>query len=153
MRAARALGAVGLAVAAVDVTAQPCLACSCIASTPREYAKRADVAFTGRVTRIAVARGDDGLLGDEWVRVRFRVGRKYKGRIRPRVLLHTGTTGNTCRFIFRKGKRYTVFATRHHHRDRLTTNICSGTKRGRINPDRYGFDRHRAPPAASGDLS
>ena len=134
------MAAVSLAVGAVGATAQPCLACSCVPATPRQHAKRADVVFTGRVTWITVARDDNGLLGDERVRVRFAVGRRYKGRIRPRVRIHTGTTGNTCRFIFRKGKRYTVFAYRHE--GRLMTNICSGTKRGRIKPDRYGLDRY-----------
>jgi hypothetical protein len=139
MRAARALAAVGLALGAVAATAQPCLACSCAPSTPRQEARSANVVFTGRVTRVIVEPDDNGLLGDEKVRVRFRVGRRYKGRVRPRVWIHTGTTGNTCRFTFRRSRRYTVFASRYE--GPLTTNICTGTKRGRIDPHRYGFDR------------
>jgi hypothetical protein len=145
MRAARAVAAAGLSLTALVATAQPCWACSCAPATSREHAKAADVVFTGRVTQIIVEPDDNGLLGDEKVRVRFRVGRKHKGRVRPRVWIHTGTTGNTCRFIFRRSRRYTVFAYRYE--GPLTTNICSGTKRGRINPDRYGFDRPGPRPA------
>jgi hypothetical protein len=151
MRAARALAAVGLAVGAVGATGQPCLACTCVAGvTPRQHAKRADVVFTGRVRQIILEPDDNGLLGDEKVRVRFRVGRTYKGRLGKRVLIHALTTGNTCGFHFHKGKRYTVFA--YRHKGWLKTDICTGTKRGRIKAERYGLDRHRAPPDASGDL-
>jgi hypothetical protein len=150
MRAARAWAAVGLALAAVGATAQPCLACSCVAgATPRQHARRADAVFTGRVTRIIVEPDGNGLLGDERVWVRFRVGRRYKGRLGKRVLIHALTIGNTCGFHFHKGKRYTVFA--YRHRGWLKTDICTGTKRGRINPDRYGFDRPgtRSAPTAN----
>jgi hypothetical protein len=143
MRAARVVVAVSLALGAVGVTAQPCLACTCAPATPHEYARRADVVFTGRVVKI-IRPLPDNVMGDDFLRVRFDVSRTYKGRARAHRVVRTNESEGPCGFTFSHGARYTVFA--YRHKGRPSTNLCSGTKRGRINPDRYGFDRHQPRP-------
>jgi tissue inhibitor of metalloproteinase len=138
----RTLAVVALALSGIAATDSPCWACSCAADTPKGYAKRADVVFTGRVR--AVANGDDdGVSGDDNLRVRFRVKTVYKGKARRRTTVRTSESEAACGFTFDEGKRYTVFAQKANHK--LSTNLCSGTKRGGINPDRYGLPEGHPP--------
>ncbi len=130
---------------AIPVAASPCWACSCAstgdpASDRRQHARNADVIFTGVARRVWAddPTPDDGVTGDETIYARFSVGKVYKGRDRNRAVINAGPAGNTCRFDFEEGERYTVFATRR--KGELHTNLCSGTKKGRIDPDRYGLD-------------
>jgi hypothetical protein len=146
VRASRLVAAVTLALGAVGATAQPCLACTCAPATPRQHARAADVVFTGRVVNI-VRPAPDNSMGDDDVRVWFRVGRTFKGGTRAHRVVRTNESGAACGFTFRRGARYTVFA--YREKQRLTTLLCSGTKRGRINPERYGFDRQARSPVAS----
>ena len=138
------LVAVMVAVA-VPVTASPCWACTCASSGDpsedrRRKARSADFIFTGVAKKVRVddPSPGDGIGGDETIYVRFRVGKVYKGRDRDRATINTGRSGDSCRYGFEKGKRYTVFAYKHNRK--FHTNICTGTKRGRINPDNYGLD-------------
>jgi hypothetical protein len=148
--AIRVVAAVGLALGTVVATALPCFACTCAAATPRQHARAADVVFTGRVVKI-VRPAPDNAIGDDWMRVRFDAGLTYKGRARAGRVVRTNESGAACGFRFRRGKRYTVFA--YRHKGRLETNICTGTKRGGINPDRYGFDRSVLPATEAIHLS
>lgn len=136
-----------MALVAVPVVASPGWACSCAASadtTPGEerrgQARNADLVFTGVVKgeRVDDPSPNDGVSGDERIYDRFKVGKTYKGHPGRWVTIYTGTSGSSCRYNFKEGERYTVFA--YEHKDEWTTDICSGTKRGRINPERYGFD-------------
>lgn len=97
--------------------------------TRTEKADAADVVFTGRVR--TVRHTADGLEV-----ARFRVRILYKGSVRRDVNVSTAQDEATCGFQFHVGRRYTVFA---HRDDGLRTDICTGTKRGPIDPDRFGL--------------
>ena len=124
----------------VPLSAQPCWACSCApryeGQTRQEYreqqADRADVVFTGRVRSIE--------RGSTWVEVRFWVGRKYKGTNREKLTISTSSSGASCGYSFKDGKRYTVFGYGDGPRN-YSTGMCTGTQRGRIDPEKYGFGR------------
>ena len=146
----RTLIVIFLAVLAIPVVASPCWACSCATTGDRDrdrhaHADGADLVFTGiaETTRIDDPSPNDGVSGDERIYTRFRVRKIYKGHPGRWVTIYTGTKGNSCRYTFKEGERYTVFA--YEHKDEWNTNICSGTKRGGINPDNYGLPPGRRP--------
>ena len=132
----RTVLAVLFAAGAVPLTAQPCWACDCVAGpeTQKEReqaAEEADVVFTGKVRKIEP--------GSQVVKVRFWVGRKYKGTHREKLMVKTPSHEAACGVSFKDGKRYTVFA----HGDgpySYWAYSCGETQRGRINGERYGFD-------------
>ena len=129
-----------LAVMTVPVVASPCWACSCVEQNRRQQAKNADLIFTGiaKQERVYDPADDGNNDGDETIYVKFRVHKTYKGYPRRWRTINTGMSGSTCRYYFEEGKRYTVFA--YKQDGEFHTNICTGTKRGRINPDNYGLD-------------
>ena len=128
-----------MAVTALPIAASPAWACSCIRESRKDQARRADVVFTGIAKDVWTEANEPGTpKGDEERHARFHVGRRYKGHPGRWVTIDSGATGNSCSFRFEEGRRYTVFA--DHYRGRLVTNLCSGTKPGRINPERYGFE-------------
>ena len=139
----RMLVVVALSLSGVAATASPCWACSCAAETKKGYAKRADVVFTGRVRAIAGGDSDDGTEGDDNLRVRFRVRKVYKGKATRITTVRTNESSAACGYGFEEGKRYTVFAQRAEKK--LSTNLCSGTKRGGIDPDEYGLPEGHRP--------
>ena len=146
----RALVAIFLAVVAVPVFAAPCWACTCGSSgTPEDQrhsqAENADLVFTGiaKARRIKDPSPGDRISGDERIFVKFRVGKIYKGHPGRWETIFTGTAGDSCRYGFKLGRRYTVFA--YEHNDRYVTSSCSGTKRGRIDPENYGLPRGHRP--------
>lgn len=126
-----------LAILTIAMAASPCWACSCVPSTKKEKAAAANVTFTGKVKKI--------MQPDEApeLKVRFRVGRVYKGHPKRITRVFTATSGAMCGVHFEKGKRYTVFA--KWNDSKKWTNSCSGTKRGPINPDDYGLPKGYAP--------
>jgi tissue inhibitor of metalloproteinase len=142
-RLGRALAVVVLALSGIAATASPCWACSCAGATPKEHAKSADVVFTGRVKEIRGGDSDDGTLGDDNLKVRFRVQKVYKGKARRTTTVRTNESGAACGYGFVEGKRYTVFAQKAN--GKLSTNLCSGTKRGGIDPDKYGLPEGYPP--------
>ena len=128
-----------LATTSVPLMAQPCLACSCT-PPPRNQEEReqradqADAVFTGKVWNIE---GTDN-SSYSTVSARFFVEDAYKGTRRRRVTVTTPNQGAACGYYFEEGKRYTVFGYGEGPK-RFSTNSCSETQRGRINPDRYGL--------------
>ena len=138
----RLLLVVALAATSLPLTAAPCLACSCAGrmdgQSEREYrhqaARQADVVFTGRVWRIE----GDYSGGGGTVEAHFFVEEAYKGTRRHRVTVSTSAQGTACGFYFRRGARYTVFGYGDGPRS-FDTNSCTETRRGRIDPDRYGL--------------
>lgn len=141
----RTLIVIFLAVMAVPVVASPCWACSCAttgdrAADRRAQAENADLVFTGiaKSQRIVDPNPNDGYTGNEEVYTRFRVRRTYKGHPGRFVTVVTASNGAACGYDFKEGDRYTVFA--YEEKDGFHTDLCSGTKRGRIDPDNYGFD-------------
>src|SRR5918992_3747224 len=101
----RALAVVALALSGIAATASPCWACSCAADTPKGYAKRADVVFTGRVKSITGGDTDDGTLGDDNFRVRFRVRKVYKGKVERITRVRTNESEAACGYGFVEGKK------------------------------------------------
>jgi hypothetical protein len=140
----RTLIVVFLVALAVPVVASPCWACSCATSgnaaqDRRDQAERADLVFTGVAKSQRVTdEGDPEFEGDEMIGTRFRVGKTYKGHPGRWVTVATYANGATCGYHFEVGKRYTVFADEQN--GEYSTGLCSGTKQGRINPERYGFE-------------
>ncbi|HYN37361.1 MAG TPA: hypothetical protein VEV82_10360 [Actinomycetota bacterium] len=135
----RLLVAMVLATTSVPLMAQPCLACSCQAgpntqNQREKEAKEADSVFTGKVWKI------EGTYNTSYssVRVSFFVEDAYKGTHRHRVTVSTANQGSACGFYFEEGDRYTVFGYGKGPK-RFSTHSCSETRRGRIDPERYGL--------------
>jgi hypothetical protein len=140
----RILVAMVMALVGTAVAAPPCWACSCAPSTPKQKAESADVVFTGKVLKITGGDTSNGSYGDDNVKVRFRVGKVYKGNPRRHTKVFTNESGAACGYHFKKGEKYTVFADRHNNGTKHT-NLCSGTKKGSIDPDTYGLPEGHPP--------
>ena len=136
MRTIRPALVIAVLTVVIPIADEAAWACSCAVTTREERADHADVVFTGRVRSVL----DDGTQ----VVATFRVSRVYKGGVRRRVEVSTASQESTCGCSFRRGKRYTVFADRSAKRG-LSTSLCSGTKRGGINAERYGLPRGHRP--------
>jgi hypothetical protein len=134
----RLVACVAAAAILVVGNAYPCAACSCAAQTKKQIGRGADVVFTGVVTDVEIEQSDDFLIGDEKMRAHFAVHKAYKGRVGFTATVNAGQTGNSCSFRFEEGATYTVFADRRRDGS-LSTHICAGTRRGEINPTRYGL--------------
>jgi hypothetical protein len=139
----RVVAVLALAFSGIAATASPCWACSCAADTPKGYAQRADVIFTGIAKHVSGGDSDDGTYGDDNLKVRFRVKKVYKSKTTRITVVRTNESEAACGYTFVEGKRYTVFAQKAH--GKLSTNLCSGTKRGRIDPDEYGLPEGYPP--------
>jgi UNC-6/NTR/C345C module len=124
-----------LATLSLPFTATPASACSCVVTTPEEQAEGARVVFTGRVRGVEQA--------DNELSVRFRVKTVYKGHVERHTDVVTASDSAACGCSFKEGKRYTVFGSRRG--EPVPTNLCSGTKRGSIDPDEYGLPDGRRP--------
>jgi hypothetical protein len=122
-----------LAASVLPLAQTSASACSCVAASPKEYARSADVVFTG------VARGVTETDSERITRFRLRV--LYKGRARRHTDIHSGVQESACGVRFGEGQKYTVFASRSD--GELWTNLCSGNQRGRIRHARYGLPRGR----------
>jgi hypothetical protein len=141
----RLIGVCVLSAASIAATAQPCWACSCAGQTKEEYAKSADAVFFGKVIHIGGGDTDDGTFGDDYLRVKMWVRTVYKGKNVKRVtVVRTNESGAACGYeSFEEGDRYTVFADKRN--GKLFTDLCSGTKRGNINPENYGLPEGSEP--------
>jgi hypothetical protein len=104
-------------------------ACSCPSRSascgpPAEF-WRATAVFSGRVA--AVERVTDRpLRASRQLRIRVRVIQRFSGSLREsdaEVVLHTGPV---CRYPFRTGHAYFIYAVRQDD-GRLTTSVCAGT--------------------------
>jgi hypothetical protein len=131
----RILLAACLAASLVPFAAEPASACSCAFATPEEHADNARVVFTGRARSIERDPSE--------ITVRFRVNTVYKGNVDRRVTVVTASNSAACGCSFREGVRYTVFGSRRG--DPIPTNLCSGTKKGGIDPDEYGLPPGHSP--------
>jgi hypothetical protein len=125
----RILVSLCLAASIIPVAPSPALACSCIASTPEEHADNAKIIFTGMSKRV------DRTLSE--LTVRFRVSKIFKGDVPRRVTIVTPSDSAACGCSFKEDTRYTVFGSARG--ERVETNLCSGTTKGRIDHDEYGL--------------
>jgi hypothetical protein len=88
----------GLAIGATLVLAAPCLACSCVPSTPAVALRRADAAFIGRVV--------NGVMTDTGTTQTFEVDQVFKGELSSTVDVwaEVGTrVVNTCSVLYPAG--------------------------------------------------
>ena len=133
-----------IALSGVALSASPCWACSCMQQTKEEQADNADVVIFAKVREI-IAFPDDGTYGDDNIRVKVRVRTVYKGKNITRFkAVRTNESGAACGYeSFEVGERYTIFADRTD--GKLFTNLCSGTKKGDINPENYGLPPGQPP--------
>ena len=133
----RILVAFALVVVATAMTAPPCWACSCAPSSKKEKGQNADVVFTGKVI-------SKETLGDTTdLKVRFQVGKVYKGEANKQTNVFTTTKGSLCGYKFKEDTKYTVFA--YYSDGKKYTSTCTGTKEGKINPENYGLDEGYPP--------
>jgi hypothetical protein len=117
------------AIFLIPLFATPSWACSCAALPKEELADQAKVVFTGRAVSIE--------RSETTHRVRFRVGKVYKGNVGRHVDVVTASDSAACGCFFKEGSRYTVFGDRR--REPVGTDLCSGTNPGRIDPDSWGL--------------
>lgn len=107
-------------IAGLLVLASPAQA-SCIRSTERDYLKRADAVFVGRVTSV----------GPSGASARFRVLSVRKGRIDPgsvvKVVAEPYPSSITISWTPKPGQRWRVYVKRSGKR--WTTSDCMGTRR------------------------
>lgn len=115
-----------VAVLCAATFAQPIQACQC-----REYGTpictrywRSDAVFVGEVRDIKPLknRWDETYT---YLLVTFAVQESFRGVSGPRVGVATATT--MCDTVFKKGKRYLVYASRDNQTDQLFTGMCTGT--------------------------
>ena len=113
--------------------------------TKEEYADNADAVFFGKVLHIGGGDSDNGTIGDDNFRVKMRIRTVYKGKNVTRLTtVRTNESGAACGYeSFEEGSRFTVFADKRN--GKFFTHLCSGTKRGNINPDNYGLPEGYEP--------
>lgn len=113
----RLLLVLALVLGLVPVLSGRALACSCAPQPPAEYARGADVVFTGRATAI-----NNTVTVTTTV---FAVDTVYKGSAERYRIIETPAQGGACGYGFAEGHLYTVFAFLDHS-GRWQTSSCSG---------------------------
>ena len=131
-------------------------ACSCAmdphAEAPAAALQRAGAVFAGKVTRIYdVLSGWTGLP----VSVSFDVAQVWKGPVRQRTVIKTGSGGGDCGIDFRLGEDYIVYAydagSDPLMKDGLAANICSRTNLlAHAQVDLAAFGAGTVPPPDTG---
>jgi len=146
-----------VAVLCAATFTQPTQACQC-----REYGTptcarywRSDAVFIGEVVNIKPLknRPDDVYT---YLLVTFAVQESFRGVSGPRVGVATATT--MCDTVFKKGKRYVVYASLDRQGSQLFTGMCTGTNLAYGNNlDEYlqelrQLKQQQAPESISGQL-
>ena len=126
----RILLSLALAAGLLPATISPAWACSCIAVSPDDHARRARVVFTGEARSIT----DNG----NTLVTRFTAQIVYKGEVPRRLDVITAKDSAACGFPFREDKNFTVFGSKVRN-GHTGTNLCTGTTRGGIDPADYGL--------------
>lgn len=112
-------------------------ACSCIVDDRqstgeqiRTSYKQAAAVFYGKVIAVKRESGSDEVMDVEleFVTVKFRVEKSWKGQPTSEVIVRTAGNSAACGFAFKTGKRYLVYA--HSNGNGLRTSICSRTAAG-----------------------
>jgi hypothetical protein len=115
-------------------------ACSCAQSSPVQQAARADAVFLGKVTSIERTRAH--------LVAAVAVETTYKGAASGSIEVRTANEESACGFPFLEGTDYTIFAERERSGG-LSTNICTATQAGDIDPVAYGLGAPSGPAAPS----
>ena len=105
---------------------QPIQACQC-----REYGVpicarywRSDAVFVGQVVDIKLKKTPDN--EDTYLMITFMVEESFRGVSGPKVAVATAT-GTSCDIVFKKDKRYLVYATRDNETRQFATGMCDGS--------------------------
>ncbi len=125
----RLLLAMCLAASLLPLAPTSASACSCAPATPKQYARWADVVFTGVVQEVSETETERITL--------FRVRVLYKGKAPRHTEVHSGVQESACGVRFNDGSKYTIFADRSD--GELWTSLCAGNRRGRIRHAKYGL--------------
>lgn len=111
---------IALALACIEFTILPTLACDCAAPPPPKKALEGSAAvFSGKVTQVKIV--------DQTKHVTIEVDRVWKGTVGNKVVVTTATDGAACGFDFTvKGDAtYLIYA--YENKGVLGTNICTRT--------------------------
>src|SRR5437868_10960043 len=95
------------------------------------YSLVLDEPFKSKLARVRTHEefvGVVGALAEEGKRIKFQVKEVFRGDKQDTLDVWTGFGGGDCGFLFQKGETYLVYAG-HDGRRRLTTDICSRTRR------------------------
>lgn len=99
---------------------QTVYACSCVPSSGsldtdvKKAYRDSSAVFSGEVTEI--------VRRDDYVRVKVRVEKSWKGRAARTVTIRTGFNDGDCGYQFAKGKKYLIYTF-----NSLQTNLCTRT--------------------------
>ena len=118
-RISRAVLLLGLALSGMVAIAPPCLACDCVAMTPKEALRGADAAFVGQVVQ--------DVMTAEGTTQTFEVEGVFKGELGPTVDVwaQIGTeVVDTCAVLYPTGDRVAVLLTDDGD-GRWSTQICA----------------------------
>ena len=129
----RLLLTICLAASLLPLAPTSASACSCAPATPEQYARWADVVFTGVVKEVTETETQRRTL--------FELRVLYKGKARRHTEVHSGVQESACGVRFQDASKYTVFAGRSD--GELWTGLCDGNQRGRIRHAKYGLPRGR----------
>jgi hypothetical protein len=88
--------------------------------------ERSAAVFSGRVIEIRRHEKASDLFGQ--VEVVLKVDRSWKGGAERIVSVFTSSQSSACGYGFKKGRAYLIYAQKDRQ-DRLSTSICSRTKR------------------------
>jgi hypothetical protein len=103
--------------------ARSALACSCVPLTLEQKIRLADVVFVGRVVEAEISGRIVIQVSGYW---KSGKGLASVGKTMTLTSLSTQEYFHTCEFMFAAGHEFLVFA--HASVNRLTTDICSGTR-------------------------
>ena len=114
-------------IATSIVGAEVAHGCTCVPpQSPAEERERAAAVFSGKVNQIKKTKAADDIFGG--VEVVFRVDKAWKGARKRTVSVFTSSQSAACGYSFSNGLTYLVYASADSS-GRLSTNICSRTKR------------------------
>ncbi|WP_392425830.1 hypothetical protein [Barrientosiimonas humi] len=138
MRAWRALVVCALLLAGLLVApAQKAYACSCAVSDVAQFLERADVVFTGTVGERR--RDGDEPAGGPRSRFTVQVDEVYKGAVRERTFVRSGTQQASCGADLRPGVTVVIYG-RRDAQGLVTTSLCDGSRP----PERGELERLRS---------
>jgi hypothetical protein len=109
-----------IAITLVAVPAEAAHACSCAPINDKQAMRVSDGAFVGRLLSVKRVEGDDSAA-----RYRYRVLRRYKGRMGDFVTVRSAFDEATCGLPKKIGNRYALYLDRRGRR--WTSSLCMRT--------------------------
>jgi hypothetical protein len=128
------------------------LACSCQfgGGAPCQDFWRADAVFAGTVVGSGKINVGEGEFKQEMRLVRLTVDQPIRGMQSAEVEVITGWGGGDCGYAFKLGQRYLVYAYRDETDKRLSTSICTRTRKLSEADADFAFIRSMPTSSANG---